>query len=181
MRGRRRFKIDAEPVRQQGRLLDVSLAAAGQHLEVNVSSESEFFPQQPGGLNHLLSDAVLIPSSARGEKEPFDVVGPVKGMGYPGQLFRSVGEGFGFIATAGGIDAIAALVGAVVSEKGLEEAHASAVLGEGVADSGQRLLPRRVGGGADIVAGALTEAAKLLGVYSASINSHQCSAQCRPG
>ena len=56
-----------------------------------------------------------------------------------------------------GIGAVVALMAAVVGIKGLEEADTPAVLGEGMANSGQRRLARGVGGGAYVMAGSLSQ------------------------
>jgi hypothetical protein len=56
-------------------------------------------------------------------------------------------------------------MGAEVGVKGLEEADASAVLGEGMADSGQRAAARRECGGTDIMPGGLSQNSKLFLVY----------------
>ena len=132
---------------------------------MNVSGKSVFLAQEPRGLYHSFRDVILIPACAGAEKEPFNIIRPVKGKGDPGQLFRGIGEGFGFIAAVRGIGAVAALMGAVVGVKGLEEADASAVLCEGVAYSGQGRLAWRKGGCADVMPCALSQSAKLLGVH----------------
>ena len=129
---------------------------------MNVSGKSKLLAQEPHGLYHLFRDVILIPACAGAEKEPFNIIRPVKGKGDPGQLFRGIGEGFGFVAAVRGIGAVAALMGAVVGVKGLEEADASAVLGEGMANSGQGRLAWREGGRADVMARALSQGAKLL-------------------
>ena len=54
---------------------------------------------------------------------------------------------------------------AAIGEKGLEEAHTSAVLGKSVADAWQRRIARRVCGGTDVMAGALSESNKFPLIY----------------
>jgi len=55
---------------------------------------------------------------------------------------------------------------AMVGVKGLEEADASAVLGEGVTNPGQWDLTRGESGRADVMPGALSQSAELLGIHS---------------
>jgi len=59
-------------------------------------------------------------------------------------------------AAIGGIDAVVALMAAVVGVEGLEEAHTPAILGEGMTDSGQGRFARRIGGCAHVMPSSLS-------------------------
>jgi len=88
---------------------------------MDVTFKTVLLAQNPGGLDHLIHDAVLIPARAGAEEETFDVVRPVKREGNSHQLFWGVRERLTLAAAAGGVGAVAALMATMIGVKRLED------------------------------------------------------------
>ena len=120
-----KLDIDAEPVRQQAQLLHQLRGRAGDGFGVDISVEPVFLPQQAQTLDHLFGGVVGAAQDAGGQEQALDIIAPVEPDGQLRQLPGGEGRPAGIVGPA--VDAVFAVVAAVVREQHLQERHAAAV------------------------------------------------------
>ena len=107
-------------------------------------------PEHLDYTDHLLHRLVGAFHDGRAEKKPFDVVAAVEIHRQVHNLPR--GKGCPLDGIGGAVDAVGAVVPAVVREENLQERYAATVVGPGVTDPALRGVAGRAGG--SVTAGA---------------------------
>ena len=114
--------------------------ASGNGLEMNVAAKLVLDAQRARDRDHLLHGVVGIANDARAEEEAFDVIAPVKIERELNHFLRSETRALHVARRA--VDAVKAIVDAVVREQNFQQRNAAAIGRVAVANSG-------AGGGAD--------------------------------
>ena len=122
--------VDTEPVRQKPQLLHQLRGRAGDGLGVDVAVEAVALPQDAQGPDHQLHGVVRTAEDAGGEEEAFDIVAAVELDGELCQLLR--GEHGPASVVGPAVDAVLAVVDAVVGQQDLQQRDAAAIGGEAV-------------------------------------------------
>ena len=130
----------ALPVGQQSQLMGEARVCPGDCLVVDIPVEAVLRPEKAQALDHPLGGKIGVLQYRRGEKQTLDIVPPVKLDGQFRQL--PGGEGGPGHVVGAAVDAVGAVIAAVVGVEHLQKGHTPPVGGEGVAAAG-------IGGGAD--------------------------------
>ena len=127
----RQFQIDAHPVRQKSQPLQQFLAGAGNSLHMDVALESVCCPQLIEGRIDKLHCMIRTFQHTRAQKQAFYVIAPVKFHRQCTDLVRRKG-GPGHIV-APSVNAVFAVIDALICKQDLQQGNASPVRGEAVA------------------------------------------------
>ena len=125
--------VHAHAVGQTPQGLDQLGGGAGDHLDVDVAPETELAPQERGRPDELGHSVVGAAPYRGAEEEALDVVAFVEG----GRDLRDLPgrEGGARHVVAAAVDAVGAVVDAVVGEQQFQQGHAAPVVAPGVADT----------------------------------------------
>ena len=161
--------VDAHPVAEQPQLLHQLGRTAGDGLGVDIPIEAVGPPQQLQHPAHLLHGVIGVAQHSGAEKQPLDVIAPVKLDGQPRQLLRGKG-GAGHVVGAA-VDAVLAVVHTAVGHQHLEQGDAPPVRRKAVTNAEPHRaaqhprLPASVGpagGTGRVVFGGIGENAQLI-------------------
>ena len=125
--------IDAEAVGEKAHLPDQLRACAGDGLGMDIAAEMVFIPQQPQDGEHPLGGVVGGAQHGAGEEKPLDVVAAIELDGQFGQFARREGGARNVVAAA--VDAVGAVVDAIIGKHHFEQGDTTAVLGKTMADA----------------------------------------------
>ena len=128
--------IHAEPVGQKPQLPHQLRRRAGDGLGVDVPVEPVFLPQNAQRPDHQLHGVIGAAQNAAGEKQPLDIIPPVKADGQLRQLPRRKRRAARVVAAP--VDAVFAVVYAGVAQQHLQQRDAPSVGGKAVAAPGDR-------------------------------------------
>ena len=129
---RRQLDVDADAIRPPARLLDQRRRSFRDGLQMDVATEPMLGAQRPRDGNHLLHGVVRIADDARAEEQSFDVISPVKIEREADDFLRR--EACPLHVAGRAVDAVQAIVDAVVGKQDLEQRDATAVGRVAVAD-----------------------------------------------
>ena len=131
---RGQLNVDAHAVRQQAQLLHQLRRRAGDGLGVNIAVEAIVLPQDAQGADHLFGGIIGIAQHTGGEKQPFNIVPPIKA---DGQLSQLPGRECGAPHVVGApVDTVLAVIDATVGHQHLQQRNAPPVGGKAVTAPG---------------------------------------------
>ena len=130
---RGKLDVDAHAVGQAPQDIDQLVGGPGDDLGVDVAAEAELAPQQRDRSDEIEHGVVGAAPHRGTEEEPLDVVAPVEGGRDLRDLPRREGGARHVVAAA--VDAVGAVVNAVVGEQQLQQGDAAPVVGPRVADA----------------------------------------------
>ena len=154
--------VDAHSIRQKAQLLHQFRRGPGDGLGMDVPAEMVLFAQNAQRFHHALGGVIRAALNRAGEEQPLNVIALVKLKRQVRQFPRGKAGPRHIVGAP--VDAIAAVVGAHIAEQHLQQAHAPAVRGKGVADARGRAaahaaVPARpvqpAGGAGNVILGAV--------------------------
>ena len=132
----RQFDIDADAIRPASGFLDQGRRRFRDGLQMNVAAKPWSLPQRARDRDHLLHRVIGIANDSRAEKQTFDIIAPVKIEREPDDFFRRETRAPHIAGNA--VDAIKAVVDAVVREKNFQQRNAAAIRRVAVANARAR-------------------------------------------
>ena len=131
----RQFDIDRQPVRQKSQLLHQQGVSPRYRLSMDIAVKTVLMAQNTQRLDHQFHSVVGGFDSSAGQKQPLNIIAPIKPNGQIGQFPGGKSRTRPIVAAA--VDAVAAIVAARVRVQHLQKGNTPSVRRKGVADSGR--------------------------------------------